>query len=695
MNKRDRIGLIVLLFFILIVFLYHFFGYLGHFGYDDMNYAHLAYNFIHGEIDYNNHFTFRFPIILLTALSYHIFGVSDFASALPPLLITISILLLVFFTLKNKSVTILITAMSLTTFSNWFLFYSDKIMPDIYVAFSVMLMIFIIHKYKFESDKKQTILYSVFFSLSLFAGINSKESFILVIPLLGYYLITDILKKRDIKFWIYSIISSIFILSLYFFITWILTGNFAKRFEAIFNSSYLNLCSYDKESFVILFKRITYGFLTLLISSEMVTGFIFVLPFLIRKDVKKFIIYSDSFSFYMLSAVILLLSSNFMSISLSSYIPLCLDQRHYLFLIPVVSITAANIINEFYIDKKLNIKIIITLLIVDLFSVFIQLQTLWELYLPLTILFIAIYFFPLKGKSNLVYITAFILILSIAPFKMIEYAHKVNYNKQKEIVKKYIIEKNEDCYIITDYVQKCFGNYFGSFNNNLKCKFLSFNDCNIDTMVNYKKVVLLNWYSQYLSGLNENDLPVYIKYLDTSENVLYKNKALNIAIYSIDKGKPLNNSSVTEVLSSFNGFENNVPNWEQNNENITKTKKYDGNNSYLAGEYSATFVYNLDSVTLSKFKSVIISGSLYCNFEDETKAQLVISLESNATAYLWQSLDINQYIKAYSNWWPVKKEIIVRTSAIKRNSKLKVYVWNPDKKKAYIDNFSVTVNGLK
>jgi hypothetical protein len=149
----------ILLFFVSALILHHILGYTGHYGYDDLEYARLAGNFTHGIIDFNNHYSYRLSLILLTALSYSLFGVSDFASSLPSLIITISILLLVFFTLKNYGNLTLMAGLALTAFSRWFIFYSDKLMPDIYLAFSVTLSLFILHKYKFRSKEQQPVLY--------------------------------------------------------------------------------------------------------------------------------------------------------------------------------------------------------------------------------------------------------------------------------------------------------------------------------------------------------------------------------------------------------------------------------------------------------------------------------------------------------------------------------------------------------
>ena len=68
----------------------HFFGFFGHYGYDDMYYAALsqqvlAHNFSLG----NDHYNYRWVTIFLTALAYKVLGVNDTASALMPMAFTL------------------------------------------------------------------------------------------------------------------------------------------------------------------------------------------------------------------------------------------------------------------------------------------------------------------------------------------------------------------------------------------------------------------------------------------------------------------------------------------------------------------------------------------------------------------------------------------------------------------------------
>ena len=80
----------ILLIYIILVILYHLFGYSGHYGYDDIHYAELATNLLKGTVNFEDHYAYRFPVILFTAMFYALFGINDLASSLPALAITIA-----------------------------------------------------------------------------------------------------------------------------------------------------------------------------------------------------------------------------------------------------------------------------------------------------------------------------------------------------------------------------------------------------------------------------------------------------------------------------------------------------------------------------------------------------------------------------------------------------------------------------
>ena len=692
MDQKKLVPGVIFIIHVLAIIAYHIFGYLGHFGYDDLHYARLAIDFSNGIVDFSDHYTYRFPVIILTALSYSVFGVSDFASAIPSLFITILTLALVFLLLKNKNYLTQLFGQSLTVFSSWFIFYSDKVMPDIYVAFSVMLALFILHQYKF-GNKKYPMLYSIGLSLALLFGFMAKETIVLVVPLLLYFAIVDFIFRRDLKFWSYSILSGIVILAAYFIMIWLLTGSVAKRFEAITSNSYLNLCSYDRQPVKILLERISYGFVSMLTYQGMLVGYIFVFVYLIRNNVKNYYKFIDSFSYWLVSAVILFLSSNFMTISVNSYSPMCLDPRHFLFLVPVVAIPAATLLNRFAETKENAVLYILVFLIAAVSANFLTGETLWFHYVPLGVLVLLFSFLKHQKSSKILFAIIFVFALAIMPFKSVLYARKVNYQKQKEIVSKQILKKYKDAVVVTNDVQKRLGNYFLEFDGNNTNAFISFDDFKPDLATDKKNLLLLNWYTQYLSGMNNDELPLFAKNIHPANKLIFEDKDLQLSIYELNQASILSRVG-KQLLLSMNNFENIPIYWDLNGNSLSETIKYEGEKSLFMNEFSATFSYPLDSMPIQNFSKIVIASEVYCNFSDQTTASLVFSIENESGSYFWQGQQMNKYIKAYSNWWPVSFEISIDSKEIKPNSNLKIYVWNIDKQKAYIDNFKVEITGL-
>lgn len=688
MNKNRIASPSILLVFTTIVWLYHFFGYAGHFGFDDLHYAELASELLNGNLNIEDHYAYRIPVILSTSLSYLFFEISDFSSSLPALLITFTILLIVFNILRYQGPAVTIIGLSLLTFSNWFLFYSDKLMPDIYVALSVIWALAIINRYKYKSDKSRTALYAFLLAFSLLFGFMSKGTIVLIVPLLIYMIITDIILKRDLKFWVYSSISGIGLLALYFFIVWILTGDLMKRFDAIAHNSYLNLCSYDQQSLRILLKRIFLGFFELSIFQSLATGFIFVFAFLFQRKSLRYFKLNDSFSFFLVSAVILFLSSSFMTISPTTYAPMCLDPRHYLFLIPVVVIPASKIIRDFITYKKAAIQIIIALFCITLISIFLQGSGFWKLYLPLLGLFTFYYFAGIKKQFQHLFIILFAAILLLIPIEMIIYAQQVKYRKQRKLITEHVLEKYRDYTIITNEVQKRLLGYYTGFDKDQSNRFLSYKEFEADTATVGTKLLLLNAHSRYLSGMSQNDLPYYARHISQNNEPVFENKELNIALYELTEFT-IPERSQSLLLSSLNDFEKAVPFWQQNEQDLSTDIKYDGAKSNRVTQFSSTFEYPLDSLLLEDSHGVLVHCKLFFYAEDKTSAKLIVSLENMEGAYFWKALELDKYIEAYSNWWPVSFNVTIHPEDFRSESSLKVYVWNTGKQTVYIDNFGI------
>lgn len=274
---KKHSGLVILFSFITFVIVFHLTAYTGHYGYDDLHYARLSADLNKGIFHIGDHYSYRWMILFCTAFCYKIFGIGDPASSFPALFIVISILWVIYDLLKNEKRTVLLLAMSLTVFSPWFLFYSDKLMPDIYLALFVFLALWAYYVSRFRL-KKEKWLYAAVMAVSLFFGFLSKETILLIQPLILYLMITDILLKREIRFWIYFCFYSILITLFYFFSIYMITGETLARFEALESNAYLSLCSYPDQPASMVIKRISGDLYNLLVIQSLNISVIFFWP---------------------------------------------------------------------------------------------------------------------------------------------------------------------------------------------------------------------------------------------------------------------------------------------------------------------------------------------------------------------------------------------------------------------------------
>lgn len=352
-KRAMRIKRSILIIGVLALLIHHHFFFYGYFGFDDMHYAKLSNNLLQGNIDFSDHYSYRWMILSLTALAYKIFGINDFASALPSLVLTSGSLYLIYRFFKGHSIAVFLLSNILFFSVRWNLFYSDKLMPDIFLGF------FVLGAWVAYMNREQNkILASVFFVLALFFGFLSKGTIILFAPILLYYLIVDF-GKKDFTFWKYAIGLGVITLSTYLGILGILTGDIFARFSAINSNEYFNECSYHLMPFDATIDRLTLGFTKLIYREGMllflIIGLLPKLGILLQQKASK----NKKLQFHSNTIILWFLSMNFMTISLSAYNPTCLDIRHYLLSVPILCICSASIIQHYIQDQKKSVQRIV------------------------------------------------------------------------------------------------------------------------------------------------------------------------------------------------------------------------------------------------------------------------------------------------------------------------------------------------
>lgn len=669
--------------FVFALILYHIFGNIGHYGYDDMEYAHVAARLSEGIFDPGNHNSFRLTLVGMTAISYILFGINDFASSLPALLVSIGTLCLIYRILRYESWQVLVFGLVLFAFNNWTFFYSDKLMPDSFVTFFAFLFCYVVYAYKYRPRKIPVSVYSFSAAMALFLCFNSKETVVLLAPLVGWLLITDIIQKRSVKFWVQFIAFSVAFLVGYLLVCELVFGNAVTRFNAIIANSYLNACSYDQQPFLETLKRISYGLAKLFLISDMLLGFFIVLTSLFFVPIRQLFKMNDRKSFFILSSVILMVSANFMSISVTSYIPMCPDPRHYLFIIPVVTVAAALILKDHFGQLRFRILFFVLVLIAFCLSLIFKSDKWFKLYLPVLVAILPVLFLKNSTLAQRLFVLLFVFALLVQPVNMIRYAGKVDYRMQKEIVMKELIRKNTECVVITDEVQKRLGNYYSGFSSKAKCRFINYAEADtFHFQKTVKKMLLNNWYTRYLSGMDDQDLPYYAS---LAENPVFRDEKLNLSIYELNDIKRRE-----KVFSTVNDFESPEPCW---NETLNKSSELacSGVYSEKLGEFSANCSLSLDSLLPDCAPQIVVSPKLKIFAINSSECNLVISLDSGEKQYFWKGYDLNKYVKSKAGWWSASLSEIIERSEIQKNSTMKVYIWNNKKNEIYIDDFKVEV----
>ncbi len=341
---------------VLFIILNHIYCFYGHFGFDDMQYAELAFLLNKGVFLVEDHFSYRFAITGFTAISYSLFGINDFASALPALLLSLGILTIFFSLFKEYKVQYLVNAILFYFLMKWNLFYSDKLMPDIYVSFFVFGAWYFYYRYIKNPNSFKPLVSALLFSLCLFGAFNSKGTVILSFPLWIAYCLFHFNKYKS--FWLNIFSVNIIIYLAYFLLTFVLTGNALSRFEAINANSYFNDCSYSLMGWEVMIQRLSIDFINFILDTKV---FIYLVISILCSIFFYFKDHLRETVFYMITIVILFLSINFSSISLSAYNPLCLDARHILFITPICSVCCTFML--IHVNKNITSNILTSFLL--------------------------------------------------------------------------------------------------------------------------------------------------------------------------------------------------------------------------------------------------------------------------------------------------------------------------------------------
>jgi len=495
---------------------HYFFGYYGHYGYDDvMGYMYQAAQLVQGQFHLgDDHYAYRWGTIFPTALSYALFGINDFAGALPAMLITGTTALLIFWSLGGRWKGAGIWGVLLFFFNEWSLFYSDKVMPDILVALGTLGLFLCLWRLRFKRQGGPSWPYALSFSLILLYSFWAKETIILSLPVFFVFFLLDVYRREYLAFWTWAIGFSILFFALYFGVIYGQTGSFLYRFKAIELGSYFNPCSYDQLPISHLLERISYGLGLLFLRSGLLPVLGMGLGSLFFLKGRLWKLDSES-AFWSLSLGLSVFSAYFMTISYKAYVPMCgTDVRHFLYLAPLAAIAATPYLQAFWQRKQYAFGLLLPLWLWTALAYWLGYGNAlsigaWALALSLFALSPQRLMLGARALS----ISLFILALAYPTYQSMQYAQTQGYIEQRELILRHFSpDQQQAVIVISNPVQRNFGEYYMQFAPQSQVLFWNYQQAAQEQpQPNSRYYLLLNGFSRYQSNTSWEELPPLVQ----------------------------------------------------------------------------------------------------------------------------------------------------------------------------------------
>lgn len=333
-----------LLLFVAFLLLYYFAAFDGYYGYDDITYARYAAQVAKGTFASNaDHFSFRWGIIYPTGWLYKCFGIGDISTCLSTLLYTLLTLTGIYCATKRMGLWAATAAMALFSLDYYTLYFSHKLFADVAVTtFGFLALLFTALARYPNNTALKNVCWGVAMAVCLWGGFVSKETIYFLVPFLAYVFGVDIWQKQHRIFWSAAVVSGLLLAGAYATYMQLFFGDIAYRFKAIEASSgSVGSCSYHLLPIEHLIHRLTIGLMQLWIGTGMVIALLFA-PLSVDNNWRKTYQLKSPETYYQMAFGVLFLSFYYLSISFKHYIPMCLDGRHYLMLIPFAAVASGK-----------------------------------------------------------------------------------------------------------------------------------------------------------------------------------------------------------------------------------------------------------------------------------------------------------------------------------------------------------------
>ena len=485
----------------------------GYFGYDEIWYSKIAASVIRGEFTHFHLYAYRYSMFLPLALLYKIFGIGDFSNFLFNMIqhgIQIYIMVQL---LKDTSFRVQWLAVIYYICMPIITLYIEKPMPDIVVmtGFSMMLYGY----YQVNYLKKASIhIATAWFVSGAIITFFAKETFLIFYPIFLVMASNDVFRKKtNILYWKQVALFLTMFILIYFLANYMWFGDPLQRMHTIFSFSYVHDCSYDHQPTIVLVRRIAYELWLSFIRNAILLPILF-LPLLWQNklDVK--------FRFFYLVWLACMLLANFMTISYTSYVPLCPDPRHFMFAFPIGAIVFARGIDGLPKNSTLLFWAIISSVLMLAISVMYQYEHTWFLYLPLIIGFSLQY--ASQIKPAMISISIGLLSMYLVHIK---YNAKVNYADQKKLTEFVLENARTKTLVITDHANVEISGFIQKFDTTL-VRFIDFGAYDTIPKDYYQNTYLImNGMTLTYANLSWEKLPNFVQHAHENFKVVYKNKS--------------------------------------------------------------------------------------------------------------------------------------------------------------------------
>ncbi|HXA02914.1 MAG TPA: glycosyltransferase family 39 protein [Cytophagaceae bacterium] len=442
---------IFFVFLLLFIFVFSCLTFDGFFFYDDMMYMQYAYDVAHGNYHVTDQLhSNRFGVFLPIAILYYFFGVNDFSTLAWPFISVLFTIVILFFVFRKEDPEAGVFAILLTGLDFYTLFFSNKLYPDdIVTPFSLAGIAFL---YKYRSSEK--LIYPFIFVFFSITGFLVKATIIYAFAFFLLVLCIDLFKKRNLKFWMVSVISGLIICIFFFVLYKVNTGNYFFYLDSIETGLNQTPWSYYGKPLSVVIQRITIEPLAMIAASGFLIPVIISLPLSYRGRWKELFDFDQRGSFWFVCGMLMLFMFWFSSISLKYYSPIPAYPRMLLLCIPVFSVAAAFNLKRCIRERNYNLIFGALFILTALFSYFFIDKKISLIYFALGSFFI-VFYFGWKYSTPLRFLFFFfplLCILLIHPVVSILNPRSKTFHGEREIISRNLSSSiNEKALVITDY----------------------------------------------------------------------------------------------------------------------------------------------------------------------------------------------------------------------------------------------------